>query len=128
MKNQYLVLLLMPVLMNTGCEKEKTYDEGIICTLQAVSGLTVNVRLQNSTNLQATGITVIAKDGAYTEVLEGYTSSNEIIFSGAIERKGNYVITVAKMGYKTYTSNVVTVAADSCHVIPQIVNVFLIPE
>ncbi|TAF45341.1 MAG: hypothetical protein EAZ51_04700 [Sphingobacteriales bacterium] len=128
MKNQYLVLLLMPVLMNTGCKKEKTNGEDIICTMQAVSGLNVNVRLQNGTNLQTKDITVIARDGAYTEVLVGYSLLNEPYFSGAIERKGNYVITVTKTGYKTFTSNTISVLADSCHVIPQVVNVVLQPQ
>ncbi len=132
MKNQYLALLLMPVIMASSCEnemieKDKPLDDGIMCTLEAKAGLNVNVSLQNSSNLEQTGITVTAKDGLYTEILVAYPP-HQLFFNGAYERKGNYIISVSKAGYKTFVSNVIGVTKDSCHVIPQIVNVVLQPE
>ncbi|TAH04950.1 MAG: hypothetical protein EAZ15_00355 [Sphingobacteriales bacterium] len=129
MKNQYLALLLMPVIMASSCEneaieKENPIDDGIVCTMEAKAGLNVSVSLQNSSNLEQIGITVTAKDGLYTENLVAYPP-HQLNFTGAFERKGNYIITVSKTGYKTYTSGVINVIADRCHVIPQIVNVVL---
>jgi hypothetical protein len=50
----------------------------------------------------------------------------EYVFSGAWERSGNYIITVSKPGYQTYTSSVITVTSDVCHVIPQQIEVVLV--
>ena len=125
MKNIYLIILPFLVIMEISCQKDLKTGKGLVCTEQAVSGLTVNVILQNSTILDESGISVIAKDGEYVESLRPYISSSQLYFLGAIERKGNYIITVTKLGYKTFTSNINTVNADSCHVIPQIVNVVL---
>ncbi len=132
MKNQYLALLLLPMLISSSCEnelieKDKPLDDGIMCTLEAKAGLNINVSLQNSSNLEQIGITVTAKDGLYTENLVAYPP-HQLNFIGAYERKGNYIITVSKAGYKTFVSNVISVTKDSCHVIPQIVNVILQPE
>jgi len=128
MKNQYLALLLMPAILASSCEKINSTDNGLVCTEQAVSGLKVIVSLQNTTAMDANGISVIAYEGEYSEALIPNTLAYQLCFSGAIERKGNYIITVAKAGYKTFTSNLINVNADSCHVITQIVNVTLQKE
>ncbi len=49
-------------------------------------------------------------------------------YAGAFERKGNYIITVTKEGYETFTSEVIKVEADQCHVIGRVVQVMLVEE
>jgi hypothetical protein len=117
----------MPLLLASTCEKDDRDKDGIVCTEQAVSGLNVKVSLQDDTSSNPSGIIVTAKDGLYTEDLIVHDASKSD-FYGAIERKGNYSITVSKTGYKTFTSSTITVTADRCHVIPKIITVVLEPK
>lgn len=125
MKKIILILCFMPFLLASTCESKAVDD--VACTLEAKAGLQVKVSLQNGTLPNSSGVTVTAKDGNYSEILGesglGYTD-----FVGAYERKGTYVITVSKNGYKTYISNSIIVTADRCHVIPNQINVVLQPE
>lgn len=116
----------MILIIANSCEKETQCESAKICTLQAVSGLIVNVRLQNSNDLETTNVTVTIKEGAYTENLVA-NPPYQLAFTGAVERKGNYIITVTKPGFKTFTSGTIKVEADCCHVIPKVVEVVLQP-
>jgi len=42
-----------------------------------------------------------------------------ISFSGAIERSGNYAITITKEGYQSIVDEVIVVQEDICHVITE---------
>ena len=108
---------------------EKSCDTGggIVCTMEARAGLNVYVRLENSTSAAPEGITVTAVDGDYSEVLIN-VNPDMADYAGAFEREGNYFITVTKEGYKTYTSEKITVTADECHVIGKTLQVMLEPE
>nr|WP_315193587.1 hypothetical protein [uncultured Flavobacterium sp.] len=102
----------------------KNCGETIFCTLEAKAALNVYVKLGNSSTSTTDGVTVIAKSGNYTESLTPSVNKNPS-FTGAYEKAGNYIITVSKSGYKTYTSDRVIVSRDCCHVLPQTMNVVL---
>jgi len=97
------------------------------CTEEARAGLNITVKDAVTNQLLSSCITVIAKDGTYTETLEFFTGNNPV-FSGAWERAGTYIITVSGVGYTTFVSDAITVTADECHVIPQQLQVILQPE
>lgn len=99
----------------------------IPCTEEARAGLNIAVKDAVTNQLLSSGITVIAKDGNYTETLEFFNANNPV-FSGAWERQGTYIITVSGAGYVTSVSETITVTADECHVIPQQFQVALQPE
>ncbi|MBN8640866.1 MAG: carboxypeptidase regulatory-like domain-containing protein [Flavobacteriales bacterium] len=123
MKKLLLLLFCMPFLMATSCEDDS--EELIFCTTEYVYGLKVTVKdAQTNLNL-TTGVTVTAVDGSYSENLELLEFND--YFIGAGERPGNYIITVSKSGYQTFTTNTITLTADVCHVIPQQLVIELTP-
>lgn len=99
----------------------------IQCTEEARAGLNITVKNAVTNQVLGNGITVTAKDGNYTETLE-FFDANSPVFSGAWERAGTYIVTVSGVGYITFVSGAITVAADECHVIPQQLQVVLQPE
>lgn len=104
-------------------------DDGakdVICTEEFVAGLVVTVKDADTGEVLEDGVVVTATDGNYTEDLE--TIPQTTGFYGAYERRGNYIITVAKKGYADYTSDTIEVDADRCHVITEQVTVELQPE
>lgn len=118
-------ILLCSLFVFLSCTSNKI-DE-IQCTEEARAGFNITVKDAVTNQLLSSGITVIAKDGTYTETLELFTGNNPI-FSGAWERAGTYIITVSGVGYTTFVSDAITVTADECHVIPQQLQVVLQPE
>ena len=122
MKKIILLLFCAPLLLATTCDDN---DETIFCTTEAVAALNVTVRLGNSTTPTSEGITVVATDGNYTETLQVVSTTNPT-FIGAFERQGNYIITVSKDGYQTFTSGVISITRDECHVIPELIDVTLV--
>ncbi len=108
------------------CNSDDNNDD-TNCTEEARAGLNVTVKdAVTQADLQE-GVTVTATDGSYSEVLE-YGQSSSSTFVGAWERPGNYILTVSKEGYQTFASDVITITADVCHVIPQSVTIVLQPE
>jgi hypothetical protein len=89
-----------------------------VCTEQAVSGLTVQVRDSVTNQPLGSGSIVTARDGAYSETLASYAAGDELIFYGAVERAGSYLVTVTHPGYQPWQHADVTVSSGSCHVIP----------
>jgi len=116
---------MLPLLIISTCDDDG--DKQIMCTEEARAGLNVTVSLGAMNSLAGTGVSVVAKDDNYSETLS-YFNELDPIFSGAFERPGNYILTVSKKGYQTYTSGVITVTRDECHVIPQKIHVTLLPE
>lgn len=125
MTRLFLFLSILPLLILSTCEEDD--DKQIMCTEEARAGLNVTVSLGTISSLSGADITVIAKDGNYSETLSYYNELDPI-FSGAYERPGNYILTVSKEGYQTYISGVISVTRDECHVIPQKIHVTLLPE
>ncbi len=115
MKKIILLLAIAPFLLATSCDD----DDQIYCTQEAKAGLNITVKDAVTNEYLSTGVTVIAQDGSYTETLEAFPQSDIPVFMGAYERVGTYIFTVSKEGYQTYTSELVTLTADVCHVIPQ---------
>ena len=121
MKKIILLLFCAPLLLATTCDD----DETIFCTTEAVAALNVTVRLGDSTTPTSEGVTVVATDGDYSETLLVQDTTNPV-FIGAFERQGNYIVTVSKEGYQTYTSEMTIITRDECHVIPELINVTLV--
>jgi hypothetical protein len=124
MKKLLLIIAFFPFLMATQCEKE---DNGIACTEEARAGLNITIKDAVTNAFLSEGVSVIATDGSYSETLVSF-GGVEPVFSGAYEREGNYIITVSKAGYVSYTSEIISVTSDVCHVIPQQRTVLLQPE
>jgi hypothetical protein len=106
----------------------KNCGETIFCTLEAKAGLNVSVKLGNSSTSTTDGVTIVAKSGNYTETLMPLQNNTNPSFAGAYEKAATYILTVSKLGYKTYTSSQITVDRDCCHVIPQTLNIALQPN
>lgn len=123
MKRKVLLLFCMPFLLLFGCNDSDDTNP-IVCTLEAKAALNVTVSLDAMSSITSDGITVVATDGDYSETLT-VLNENDPIFTGAYERQGNYVLTVSKDGYQTYTSGVISISRDECHVIPQQIHVVL---
>lgn len=104
------------------CSSNKI-DE-IPCTEEARAGLNITIKDAVTNQLLSSGITVIAKDGNYTETLEFFNVNNPV-FSGAWEREGIYIVTVSGVEYVTFVSGAIIVTSDECHVIPQQLQVVL---
>ena len=124
MKKLLLIVALFPFLLATQCDEE---DNGIACTEEARAGLNITVKDAETNDYLNEGVSVIATDGSYSETLISFDVV-EPIFSGAYERERNYIITVSKSCYVTYTSEIITVTSDVCHVIPQQITILLQPE
>lgn len=101
-------------------------DVQIMCTEQFVYGLNVTVKDAISNSIITEGIVVIARDGTYEEELMNIDSFD--MFIGAGERPGNYTIEVTSLNYESFTSEVIQVGADECHVIGESVEIILQPN
>ncbi len=122
-----LLLLFCIALLSMAFTCGDDYYNDIPCTEEARAGLNVSVGLNGDSSVTFEGITVTARDGNYIEeLLPVFPDTPQ--FAGAYERRGNYIVTVAKEGYQTYVSEYITVAHDRCHVIPQQLLVDLVPN
>ena len=121
MKKLFLFFLISTVFFISSCEDN---DDQIFCTDQFVYGLNVIVLDASTGNPIFQDIEVKAVDGTYQEILE-LVPGLEYAFVGAGERAGNYVVTITKAGYQTYTSAPIVLTRDECHVIPQSLTVNL---
>jgi hypothetical protein len=101
-------------------------DDGIACREEFVYGLNVYVEDAQTNESLTQGVAVIAIDGDYEETLMLIESSDS--FVGAGERGGVYTLEISAVGYQTYTSEEIILEHDGCHVIPQIIDIDLIPE
>ncbi len=114
--------MLTPLLMATTCDSD---DNQIVCTQEVKAGLAVTVSLGSYSSIVSEGVTVTANDGDYSETLSVIDSADRMFF-GAWERPGTYILTVSKEGYQTYTSAPITVDADQCHVITELIHIPLV--
>jgi hypothetical protein len=121
MKKLFLFFLFSTVFFISSCEDN---DDQIFCTDQFVYGLNVIVLDASTGNPIFQDIEVKAVDGMYQEILQ-LVPGLEYAFVGAGERAGNYVVTITKAGYQTYTSAPIVLTRDECHVIPQSLTVNL---
>ncbi|WP_353777395.1 carboxypeptidase-like regulatory domain-containing protein [Winogradskyella sp. 3972H.M.0a.05] len=125
MKRILCLLLVFTIVFSCNNDDDNNGDQ-VICTLVFVYGLDVTI-IDSSTNAEITeDITVTAIDGTYQEPLMRVDNSGR--FFGAGERAGNYTIEVTGEGYQTFTSEVIEVTADQCHVIPQVLEFTITPN
>ncbi|WP_290628844.1 hypothetical protein [Altibacter sp.] len=123
MKRSYFILLLCTLM---ACSKSTT-DDAITCTEEFVYGLNVTVRDANTDVLLTNDeVTVLAQDNDYSEML----AFSSVVFLGAGERPGTYILTVAGANYETLVSDPITIVLteDECHVIPQAIEVRVQPN
>lgn len=120
-------ILLFISFIAISCNSNDDSSNSVVnCTEEFVYGLHVNVKDAVTNAVLQDGVLVKAVDGTYSETLE--IVENVPTFIGAGERVGAYTVTVSKDGYQTYTSPVVTVRGDQCHVLTQTLNVALQPQ
>lgn len=101
-------------------------DDIQFCTEEFVYGLNVIVKDASTNTIIVDDITIIAIDGSYQEELMVFEGSSN--FVGAGEREGNYILEVTSNHYQTYISPEIQVDADDCHVIPEVVEINLLPN
>lgn len=89
-----------------------------VCTEEARAGLTVFVKDEKTNLFISDTVQVQASDGSYSEQLQ-FISGNPISYAGAWERPGAYILKANKLGYKAYTSDIILVEKDECHVLPK---------
>ncbi len=95
----------------------KSSDDSIVCTLEFVYGINVIVKDASTQNSITENINVSITDGNYQETL--LLVPNSDTFVGAGERAGNYTITITAVNYHDFTSDVITLTSNECHVIPK---------
>jgi hypothetical protein len=113
-------IVLLALLLYTQCNKDKSPN---FCTEEFVYGLNVTVKDANTGVLVTENITIIARDAEYEEQLITFEGIDN--FLGAGERSGNYILEVNAKGYENYTSEIIYVDSDECHVIPQVLEITL---
>jgi len=116
-------IVLFCLILMTQCDNDK---DPILCTEEYVYGLSVTVKDANTNGIISENIIVTAREDEYEEQLmitEGIDN-----FFGAGERPGNYIIEVIADGYEDYTSEVIQVDANECHVIPEAIEIALQPN
>ena len=92
------------------------------CTLEAVFG--VNISLTDEAGTPVAGATLTLRDGAYVEMMSEVGPGN---YAGAVERAGNYDLTIEANDLATVTLQNLSVLAGECHVTPVARNVVLPP-
>jgi hypothetical protein len=117
-------LIILLVFISFSCNDNN--DDDVYCTEDLRAGLVVVVKDASTGETLGEGVTVTATDGEYSDELYFIASHNH--FVGAYERAGDYVLTVEKEGYADFTSEVIPVDEDECHVITENVTVQLQPE
>lgn len=95
--------------------------DGVVCTLEARSAVTVRIEDSASGAGIAAGATLVLRDGAFVDSLAvpaNRTDLNDFPLStmNTYERAGQYDITVRRNGYATWTRTGVAVTAGVCHV------------
>ncbi|MCB0461279.1 MAG: hypothetical protein R2816_08965 [Flavobacteriaceae bacterium] len=116
-------IMISALFLFTQCNEDK---EPIFCTEEFVYGLNVTVKDANTSSIITENITIIARDSEYEEQLMTFEDNNS--FLGAGERPGSYVLEIIAEGYENYTSEIIQVDSDECHVIPGILEIILQPN
>lgn len=126
MKTKILFLFLSVLITLMSSCKTCGNDDDIFCTEVFVYGLSVTLKDANTGAIITEDVTISAIDGSYEETLMRIESSNS--FLGAGERAGTYTLTIESPNYQNFTSESITVFADECHVIPEVLEIMLLPN
>lgn len=111
--NRYFLYILIAILVS--CNSDN--DQGTLCTEEFIFGLSIEVKDATAGDPVIENITVVATDGTYSEELQ--ITSDFLVYYGAGERAGDYIITITGDDYQHFVSDVITVLADECHVITE---------
>jgi hypothetical protein len=113
MRAIHLVMACAVVL--AGCSSDP--PAGIVCTEEARPGIVVHVRAEPDGAPAADGAVLRIHEGSFVQVVD--QTIDGLTLFGATERKGVYLVTIAKEGFETWSRNDVIVeqTADGCHVI-----------
>jgi len=90
------------------------------CTLEAVYG--VNVSLTDTAGEPITDAVLVLTDGNYQETMEELRPGD---YAGAVERAGEYSLSIDADGFDPVMLEGLTVSAGRCHVVPVSRNVVL---
>lgn len=112
MKAIKMIAIVSCILLFNQCNENE--PEEVVCTLNYVYGLHINLIEKSTTNPIYGAVTIIATEGNHEETLENYGSNSS--FFGAGERQGTYVLTITSVNYKTFISEPIEVDGDECHV------------
>lgn len=104
--------ILMLVLIVQACDP----NPSIVCTEEAVPGLSIDVSDGLTGSFMSDSVTVKIIDGTYTENLQIQYDYYTSPFVGAYERPGAYQVITSRPGYVNDTL-LVLVEKDQCHVI-----------
>lgn len=126
MKTKLPIILFLFLFSFTSCNNDDDIIEPINCTTVYIYGLNVKLIDASNSNVITTNVEVKATDGNYEEIL--MTLEGNETFSGAGERAGNYTLTITSSNYQTYTSDVIAIDRDVCHVIGQSIEISLTPN
>ena len=111
--------LALAVLTTAGCGVLDSSE--LYCTGNFVFGLVVAVQDSSTGAPAASGVQLIAQDGAWADTV-GFPpnrpdlDAQELVSAG--ERPGTYTVTVRKAGFRDWQRTGVVVTADECHVHP----------
>lgn len=97
------------------------------CTPSIEPAITVTVSdAQTGAPLEAT---IVVKDGNFQEelTLRGVTAAGQMIYGGAFERPGVYLVETYKEDYEPSVLENITVTKDQCHVVTRKLSVLLNP-
>ncbi len=112
-----LLLIFLVVCSACNLDEQETLDP-IFCTDELRPGLEITVLSSVDNTIVTSGITVIAKDGDYTETLVNFNET--ATFVGAFERTGTYLITINGDSFQEFSSSIpIMVDKDICHVITE---------
>lgn len=117
-----IAIFFVLVITLVSCKKDK--KDNVVCTTEARAGLNVKVSTVEGRTLYADSIKVIALDAAFSETLT-MVDRNELRYIGAVERAGNYMVTVSHPGMSMVTLKDIKVDKDECHVIPKHLDVII---
>lgn len=99
---------------------------GIACTMEAAISLSVKVKDVNTGRALTDSVLVTATLASKTFTLDPFPPDS--VFLGPAEVDGDFVISVTRPRYKSFTSGVVHVSKDKCHVKMEKVTVELSPR
>ncbi|MGH7469148.1 MAG: hypothetical protein ACRENP_14420 [Longimicrobiales bacterium] len=89
---------------------------GAICTMEARPAIAVEPIDRSTGRLIDGMVTVIVRDGIYTDTAQARVQRDAPTISAAYERAGTYIVQVLHPRYREWESGRVPVTRDECHV------------
>ena len=128
----FCLLIFTTQLISCNSGDNEGESELIACTAVYVYGIRVN--LNDSITGEAIStcdVSYSITEGAHIDTNEftgGISCENITFIRGAGERSGVYDVNIKKSGYELWESIGVIVNNDYCHVVPVVLEAFLVPQ